>query len=1096
MPAEVQFLLGRAGAGKTHHIFEQLRGAMEHGRRAVLIVPEQFTYETERALSARLGGLLGIQVLSFERLAERATGVQDRPFISPQGRRMVMRRVAYRHRKELRAFGAIAHRAGFAAKMDSLYVRCKRYMIEPEALRAAGRASAGRAGGEQSLSLKLQDMALLFSAAQEYLQQSYIDMEDGLNAFLQSLPHSFLRGAEVYMDGFDILTAQMAAILRGMMQYCAKLTVSFCLDPDARARDAQLFAPERQAFERLREQAFALGCACHEHALTPHAPHAPHEPHARHAELIHLERNLFAQPVAEYAKAPSSIRLVGAANREEEVEAAAEALLELVRGGMRYREIAVVAADLPAYAALVQRAFSLRGIPLFYDAGRGLQGRPVVELLLGAARVAVSGVTSADLVRIAKTGLSGVAHAEAEALENYALARGIRGGKRFQEAFAEEEEEAESARARLMPPLLRLREAFASAENASAMTRALYRYLEELEVREQIEAAVEELEQAGRLALVEEISQVWEILMELFSQLDAILGSVRMSRREFYDVLHEALAAYQVGMIPVTADQVLFGDISRTRSKEVRALFVLGCNEGLFPRPRQDDDLLDDAELSELQELGLAPWEDTLALTKGDRLALYRALNKAAERISFSFAYADGSRELVPSSVLDQLGAAFPKLAETAAGFLEAGALPQSERGGFSLLARNLRQKEQPLHAALYAYYKDNAAYAPRLARAEAFSKQPGAPESFGQPLARKLYGKRLYTSVSRLETFQSCPFRHFAAYGLLARPRPEFREAQSDIGSFSHAALDAFFAEAAARGLAFSEITEQQANEILDAVLPACVQSYRDGLLCATARTRMLSGFWMEAVRQTALSVCRSFAGGGFLPERTEAVFGQEGALPAVDCGVAVLSGKIDRVDVAPLVSSAEAQAGGDGQLVRVVDYKTGGTDWNYGRIADGQDMQLPVYLYAATRAEGAVPAGMYLQPVKDVPEDEAGPEEARKSLRPTGLLRNDQAALTATAREEDARRQAAKSTLLEPGQLEALLAYSVRRAKAIAVDILQGRVAAAPVYRGRGTTCSYCEYKGVCRFDPKLPQCRVRKSKPYSREEFFRMLEEGGGE
>lgn len=1067
MPASVHFLLGRAGSGKTHAIFTALKDAMQHGRRAVLIVPEQFTYETEHALSSMLGGLLGIQVLSFLRLGERAVDMQERPFLSAQGRRMVLRRVVHKHKGELSAFGSVLQRAGFASYMDTLFSLCKRYYITPDMLREAAAALEK----QPALAAKLSDMALLFSAMQAYMQERFLDSEDALNALLARIPHSFLAGAEVYIDGFDQFNAQTIAILQKLMLHCGSLTISFCIDPSPAAPDASLFAPEQAAFARLLELSVSLGC-------TVGTREFRHTSAAKAPALLHLERNLHAYPAEKYEAETSAIRLIGATDRAAEVEAMADSVLALARGGMRYRDMAVIASDMPAYNTAVQRAFTRRGIPVFFDARRGMQGHPAVELLLCAVRVAVSGLSRAELIRISKTGLAGVSFDDAEAFENYCLRRGILGGKKFEQPFPEEEPGAERARAQLIPPLITLQQNF-SLPTAGEKTQALYEYLASIGMQAKLGEQARALDAAGRFALMEEHTQVWEVLMELFSQLFTILGSTQMGKREYLEVLQEALSAYQVGMIPVTADQVLFGDISRTRSRGVRALFVLGCNEGLLPRPRLDDALLDDAELLEMRALGLAPWEDTLTQAKNDRLVLYRALSKADALLWLGFSYSDGQRELVPAQLCDRVRALFPSLREQAAAdVLRAFPFPQSESGGFSALIRSLHREDAP-HGALRAYYAGQPAYAGRLSAALAFRKAPTVPASFGEALAKKLYGQRLYTSVSRLETFQRCPFRHFAQYGLAVRPRQEFKEKQSDIGSFSHMALEAFVREAQTRGIPFSAMTEAQANELLDYILPLCLIQYNDGLLCATPRARMLSVFWAEAVRYTALAMREGLQAGGFTPQYTEARFGGDAQLPAIESGDAVLSGVIDRVDTALSQSGA--------RLLRVVDYKTGSTELDYGRMADGISLQLPIYLAAAS-ALGASPTGMYYQPVIDPAEEERDEGAARSKIRMKGILSNEEDALFATAYAGgSAIKEISKSTLLEPAQLSALLNYAVRRAGEIAAQLMRGRVAAAPVYSGRGTSCSYCDYKGACRFDARLPGCRVRRIPPCSSEEFF---------
>lgn len=1094
MPARVRFLIGRAGSGKTYFIKNELRACMNEGRRAVLIVPEQFTFETERALSMQLGGLLGIQVLSFARLAERAVHAQGRPFLSAQGRRMVVRRAAHNHRTQLVAFGAVARRAGFAARMDELFVSCRRFFITPDMLREA----AKKLPETSALSAKLSDIATLYAATQEYLEEHYIDSEGAQNALLAALPNSFLSGAEVYIDGFELLTEQLYAILEQMMRVCKTLTVTFCMDPDPDARDAALFAPERRAYERLAQAAADIGCAMFTKPLSSIPP-----PPGKDPALVRLEQELYAYPSRPYQGEAAAIAVVGATDRTAEVENMADAVAAAARRGVRYRDMAVIASDMPAYAHAVQRAFARRDIPVFMDARRSMQGHPTVELLLCAARAATGGLPRAELFRIAKTGLAGVSPADAEAFENYCLRRGLLGGKVFEAPFPPEEEAAERVRAALIPPLAALRKGL-TAHTAGEMTEALYEYLRALHVETQLLRGVQRLRDESRFALMEEHAQVWDILIELFEQLHAILGAAKMDKREFLEVLTEAISAYQVGIIPATADQVLFGDVNRTRSREVRALFLLGCNEGLLPAPRVDDDIIDDTELAALSKLEIAPWGDTARRAEADRLSVYRALSRANEGLWLGFSYADGTRELVPSTLIDRVRELFPGCTEHAAtGNLTPDALPETPQSGFALLARNMGGPQAQLTAALRAYYKEQPGFRERLQQAEAFAREPAAPKSFGAPLAKKLYGKRLFSTVSRLETFRACPFRHFAQYGLKALPRREFREKKADIGSFSHMALEAFVREVGARGLDWAAITREEAEAMLDAIFPDCLRRYQDGLLCATPRARALSVFWTDAVRETAWALCRFFAAGDFRPVGTELRFGQDDALPPLTLrlpdGEAELSGVIDRVDA--------AQTEDGKRLLRVVDYKTGSRAFNYGDVADGLLLQLPVYLAAVSAAEGDAPAGMFYQPVHDPVAEEGKEEKAAAELRLNGVLLYQEGAVEATERALSGSSQVVAGLmrkkddtlkenprLLTNEQMELLLRFAMRRAAEIASELLSGRAEAAPVKQGQGTACAYCDYKSVCRFDTRLPGCRVRQVKKRSQQEFFRALAHNG--
>ena len=324
---------GRANTGKSGYILNELKGLAAGGARAIVLVPEQYTFETELRLSRALGGLLGIQVLSFERLAERvidASGCTV-PFLSAQGYQMVVRRIAIKKANELTAFGRVAARRGFAKEMAEVLVKCKRCCITPEQL---GEAAARLPDG-MPLRDKLLDVALLGAETERYLNSRYLSREDQMDRVLSLLEGSFAAGLPVYIDGFEGATNQHYRLLARLLEVCASLTVTLRLDPLA-APDADVFAPDQDAFFRLTELAQRAGVPVRTVEKTEVTKRiAP--------ALLHLERNLYAYPTRVYAQSAPEVTLFGASSPRAEAESLADAILSLARGGMRYRDIAVVA---------------------------------------------------------------------------------------------------------------------------------------------------------------------------------------------------------------------------------------------------------------------------------------------------------------------------------------------------------------------------------------------------------------------------------------------------------------------------------------------------------------------------------------------------------------------------------------------------------------------------------------------------------------------------------------------------------------------------------------------------------------------------------
>lgn len=1088
---EVHFLLGRANTGKSRRLIERLNAHQRAGERAVLIVPEQYTFEAERALAEALGGLLGVQVLSFPRLCERVLSLQGqvRPFLSPQGHRMVIRRAAIRRAGALGVFSHVSGQSGFAEQMQTVFTDLKRAGLSPEQLDAF----VQKLPADAPLREKLADVAVLYADTEEFLRARYLTADDATNTAIALLPDSFLRGAHVYIDGLDRPSGQLYALLAGLIATAADVTVALNLD-GAQSRDFDVFLPNFGIHSRIMELAERMGARVTQTQFTAHV-----SPCAK--ELTYLERNLFAVSSAPYQAIAPAITVFGASDRVMEVEALADAILERARAGVRYREMAVIVSDPEAYMPLVTRVFERRRIPLFLDRKHPVTGHAAVDAVLSAVRAAESQFSSAEVLRLIKSGYAGVAQDDAEEFELYLLRTGLKGGA-LSKPFSRGDVPAGAERARVcvMEPLLRLQKGLAKRE-VGQKVRALYAYLMEIELDQALRTRVEQLLADGRTALMEEHAQVWNTLMEVLSQLDAIMGDLTASRKLFSELLEEGLSGCEIGVIPGTSDQVLLGDMARTKSRAVKALFLAGVNDGLLPAARNDDGLIDDRELKTLARLGMPVWNDTKQRAADDRLELYLALSKARETLFVSYCFSADGAELAPSPLVESLLRLFPQCKRQSD--LDASdALAQNERAGLRLLTRDLcafhtDQVLSPRLPTLLAYYGARKEYAVRVRRMVEAGRSRSALPPLGRALSSALYGTRIRMSASRLEQFSACPFKHFVRYGLAAADRKEFTERASDLGTFYHAALEAFVRTVVQSKRDWRTLDDAQTDAILDALLPEVIAAHNDGIFLYHERLRATLFLLIESVKTAARAIVRQVRAGGFTPVGAELRFGEGQAFPPVrlvleDGTEALLSGVIDRVDTAKTEDAP----------MRVVDYKLGEREFDFSGMISGLTLQLPLYLSAVTQA-GGLPAGMYYMPLRlpPVAEGEDAEQAAVKAFQLRGLTLSepdvallsdgalktgDSAVLKGVKRADE---RAFTGSVCTRGQMEQTLRLAREVAQRALAGMLDGRIEVSPAEGA----CKYCDYRSICRFDPMVRGCRTRKQATVRQEAFFALI---GGE
>ena len=576
-------------------------------------------------------------------------------------------------------------------------------------------------------------------------------------------------------------------------------------------------------------------------------------------------------------------------------------------------------------------------------------------------------------------------------------------------------------------------------------------------------------------------------VLEVLDQLYVIMGDETIGLKRYISVVKEGFAAHEINAIPATLDQVLVGSVERTRSREVRLLLVLGMNEGLFPRTRTDDGVIDDADLVKLSELGYELWQNTACLSEGDSFAVFCALNKATEQIVFSYPTSiSGAGAMdspaVPCRLIANIKSIFPLIPVTDG---TVGAAPVgNEELAFRTLGRRIRRMvdtgvKDGETALLAAHYSVSPKYRRAFKRItdEAF----GAPtvRPLGKELARRLYGRSLYGSASRLEAFNNCPFRHFIQYGLGAAERKERKQKNTDLGSFYHEVLDAYVKYVSEKGLDWVKIDDEKTFAILREIVPPIMSSEKGYLLMDTARQRARLPGIIETVQYTCCAVTRHIARGSFRPAGSEVSFGRaDSVFPPlrIEAGDATffISGIVDRLD-----SAAELN------MNRIIDYKSGGKDFSFEELNAGLQLQLPLYAAAVGAADTV---GMYYMPITDIPAGSAETGEAVKELnakllerfRLNGLSLRDAAVLAATEDFEgassvvkvkyDANGSPVGTGLVDEAELSEVISFAKRMAARTLERIFEGDAAVAParIVKKQKAACRFCPYGDVCRFDP----------------------------
>lgn len=1097
-------ILGRQSGEKNLLLYDRLGEAHKKGVPCVMIVPEQYTLQAERDIIGHLGlkGLLGIEVLSFSRLAHRVfslSGGPSRPVIDALGRAMLVRRALFELGNENAFCARSADRPGFSAELTNTLAEFKAFGIMPESLRQAAK-EAGPAKNE-----RLSGLLAVYEKVEETMRGQFSDGEDLLDLLAQKLPQTeILRRAHVFIDGFESLSQKWMSVIGQLLNTCRGVDIAFCM-PEGNDADAWVFESEMLAFNAVCSAAYSMDSEIEVIRAGGGVSQRP-------ASLCHMERNLFSPGTKVYTDDTRGIEIVRAASKEQEAMAVAARLVRLHREtGRAWRDMAVIVPDLESDARVFRRALGQYGIPCFIDRKRPLNGHPLARCVLHALQAVEKNYPLNEMIALAKTGLSGLTLFEAHALENYVLAHGIR-GKAFKSSFEKGGDpgraDAEALREKLMAPLLWLESAIRKDRSVGARVRTLRSYLERTDAQAALDNMHARLERLGDPVLLSTSLQAMDTLESVLEQASALLGDVTLRRGEFARLLQSALRQEDTGIIPTSGDAVLVGNWERTRLPSLCALLVTGCIDGSFPPVPAQNPLLGDPERNLLKKHGLSTGPDTRLLWTIAQLRVYKALAVPDTLLYFS-APAQDSRgaALQDAHLFKKIVRMFPG-AGIRGSAVEGPNEITGAQAAFSGLAERLGKGERldDNWRAAFCVLQNDPQWKPRVEKMLLAVDRALPPQRVRVPDGKGLVPRQI--SVSRLETYSACPFRYFVRYGLNPQKRKVFEWTPLDAGAFTHAAMERFERRLIQCGQSVRELSDVLIGELIEAALRETAEGYQDGRLLLDAKTRYWAGRLSQTVRLNARLLVEQLRASDFDLVNVEMDLPEDAAIEAAGMRVPLI-GRVDRVD---------ALLRGDTTVLRLVDYKSSYLKkLDYHEIFYGLSLQLPVYAHALVQSgtPGNVEIGGMMLAALDYPvlhtqaRGDAALKELKKQLRMKGkvsadtgilasmdhtLLPGESAAFIPVKMNQNGT-LAKNSEALDPAEMQRLIAWAAKAAARVVEDLHGGVIAPRPVQQGGERYCVRCEYRSVCRLDEAFPGAEVRRIRTMARDEFFRRLQEEAG-
>lgn len=1138
----LRFYFGPSGSGKSHRIYEEImqRAAQEPGRNFLIIVPDQFTMQTQKDLVMRSdrGGILNIDVLSFGRLSHRIleeVGTKEIPVLDDTGKSLVLQKIAADLKEQLPAMGSLLHKQGYIHEVKSAISEFMQYGISTQDMDKLI-ASAEKRG---ALAMKLRDLKTLYRGFQDYIRDHFITTEETLDVLRRSLVKSkILPDSVVIFDGFTGFTPIQNRLIQELMRVCEETIVTVTIgeeeDPYQMDGEQKLFHLSKKTVADLVKLAAEAEVTRGEDVFVKGGPNRFTEAPA----LCYLEQNLFRYQYEPYTEKQCEIRMFEALSPREEVHQTALYIRKLIREeGLTYRDIAVVIGDLEGYASYVETEFGQLEIPCFLDRTRGIVLNPMIEYIKSALQLYIRDFSYDTVFHFLRSGMADISREEIDELENYVIRTGARGYRTYSRLFTRRTEEMQQGSGQedteraeeTLERLNRIRQQFADTveilhmaprAKAGEYVDHLYDFLEQNQVQQKLLNYQQRFEQEGDLAKAREYAQIYRLVMDLLDQIYELLGEEEISLQEFADILEAGFGEITVGTIPQNVDRIVVGDMERTRLKQVKVLFFLGVNDGNIPKNASKGGIISDMDREFLIESGTEMAPSPRQQMYIQRLYLYLNMTKPSERLYLSYAKVNSDgKGIRPSYLIDTVRKLFPQLAVEYPQNRSRLEQIEGRQEGARYLAEELREyadgtlreEERQDFYLMYRAYEADPEGRDRLTAA-AFRRYKES--GLSRIVARALYGRQLENSVSRLETYAACACRHFLQYGLSLQEREEFGFEVSDMGNVYHAVLENFAGKLAESGRTWWDFDENFATQAIKEAVEGYAATYGETVLYSSARNEYAITRMSRILTRTVLTLQQHLKQGSFQPDDYELSFRFAEDLDSIHVDLSEeekmhLQGRIDRIDV-----SEDAEH----VYVKVIDYKSGNKKFDLAALYYGLQLQLVVYMNAAMELESRkhpdkeiVPAALLYyhidDPTIETPVEltqEQINEEILTKLRMNGVVNSDPAVVERLDRFLQDKSKvipvekkkdgsfSARSGILSREELHVVSAYVDTKIRQIGREILDGKIAANPYEKGNEEACTYCAYKKVCGFDGSIPGYEKRQLEDLDKQTLMQRMQE----
>ena len=840
----LRIIYGRAGTGKSEYCYREIAEKIKSDNQILIITPEQFSFTAEKKLMEAIdaNAVFNAEVVTLSRMAYRVIneiGGRTETNLSKCGKAMLIYSILNNNKKELKLIGKNDENVDM---LDTAITEFKKHGISIEQLKQ-------EIDKQEDIYLKnkLTDLSLVYEVFENQLSGKYIDETDLLTTLAENIENTdMFNNQYIYIDEFAGFTKQEYQIIEKLILVANQVTVTICIDElnIPKNPNTDIFYSNENTVNKLFEIAQNCGTKVEEIKLE-------NKYRFKSNELKHLEENLYENRPHKYTNGVENIKLFLAKNQYSEIEEVAKNILKLVRdNGYRYKDISIITKNIANYSSLARAIFDKYDIPIFIDENRDLNQNIIIQYILSVLEIFTKNWSYESVFNYIKTGFSNIEEDEIFKLEKYCLKWGIKQNKwkkeftygKYEEKDKTEIERLERIRKDIVNPLMKLKSDIDNDKTAEGISKSIYKFLVEENIAEKINKKIEELEKVGQVDLVKEYQSSLQTILDILDEIVLVFSDDKMTIDKYAQILKVGFKNSNLTKIPGTQDQVIMGDVDRSRSHKVKAIFIIGLNDGEFPSVHKDEGFLNDLDRETLKQDGIELAKGTIENLYEDNFNIYKAFSTAEEKLYLLYSSSDvQGKALRPSMLINKIKKIYPMLQEES-DVIETKAEVLNKKTTYDELIIQLSKlKEQDeidkVWYYVYDYYKKDTEWNTKLEQNLKGLNYTNIPEKIEQTNIDKLYGNTLVTSISKLERYRSCPFSYYLQYGLKIKPEEELKIQTLNTGTFIHEIIDEFFEAVREAEIKLAEITDEQLAEIINKIIDEKLKQSQNYIFTSTAK-------------------------------------------------------------------------------------------------------------------------------------------------------------------------------------------------------------------------------------------------------------------